>query len=236
MVNHECFLELWDSSLHEMDYTQQSLVGAQPGQVIDSKLAIPCIGNFLFTSWNVSLQMFAETWTWNVSRLKWSWHSWLCLLASRLGRASVWRLLTTANFFPVIGLSGQLRQNCRLSSSIYRLFCSLKHFSLFSWNFFPTWTRSDLVVFPLFNHQKFSYHWFKSRLISVWAQPGLTAAAHKEAFDVALLFPFHLRAARAKVQSGENERLYGLFLRPSPIRDHTSRFTAKDPLEDHAQS
>ena len=112
----------------------------------------------------------------------------------------------------------------------------IKNFSLFSWNFFPTWTRSDLVVFPLFNHQKFSYHWFKSRLISVWAQPGLTAAAHKEAFDVALLFPFHLRAARAKVQSGENERLYGLFLRPSPIRDHTSRFTAKDPLEDHAQS
>ena len=94
------------------------------------------------------------------------------------------------------------------------------------WLFYPS----------LFNHQKFSYHWFKSRLISVWAQPGLTAAAHKEAFDVALLFPFHLRAARAKVQSGENERLYGLFLRPSPIRDHTSRFTAKDPLEDHAQS
>ena len=34
------------------------------------------------------------------------------------------------------------------------------------------------------------------------------------------------------MQSGENERLYGLFLRPSPIRDHTSRFTAKDPLEE----
>lgn len=51
MVNHECFLQLWDSSLHEMEYTQQAMVGAQPaGQVIDSKLAIPCIGNFLFSS------------------------------------------------------------------------------------------------------------------------------------------------------------------------------------------
>ena len=37
------------------------------------------------------------------------------------------------------------------------------------------------------------------------------------------------------MQSGENERLYGLFLRPSHIRDHTSRFTAKAPLlSDHA--
>ena len=45
MENHECFLELWDLSLHEMDNTQPARAA---GQVIDSKLAIPCIGNFCF--------------------------------------------------------------------------------------------------------------------------------------------------------------------------------------------
>ena len=92
--NHECFLELWDLSLHEMDNTQPARAA---GQVIDSKLAIPCIGNFLLPSWNKCLQMFTETWTWNVSRLKWSWHSCLCLLA-RPERASVCLVLTTSNF------------------------------------------------------------------------------------------------------------------------------------------
>ena len=39
------FLELWYLSLHEMDNTQPARAA---GQVIDSKLAIPCIGNFCF--------------------------------------------------------------------------------------------------------------------------------------------------------------------------------------------
>ena len=56
MENHECFLELWDLSLHEMDNTQPARAAG-----IDSKLAIPCIGNFFFPSLNINLQMFAET-------------------------------------------------------------------------------------------------------------------------------------------------------------------------------